>query len=92
MKLVRQTHIFGGVQRLYYSDNGYGASVVQHSTSYGYANNQWELAVVKWDADPTITLAAKFHLVYHTPITDNVIGYLDEDEIAPILKRIDELQ
>lgn len=72
----------GGVQRLYRFDNGYGASVICHSGSYGNENGLWELAVIRYtDGD-------KYVLDYSTPITDDVIGYLDEDEISALLVRI----
>ena len=75
----------GGVQRLYRFDNGYGASVIRHSGSYGNDKGLWELAVIRYtDGD-------KYVLDYSTPITDDVIGYLDEDEIIALLVRIGAL-
>lgn len=75
----------GGVQRLYRFDNGYGASVICHSGSYGNDRGLWELAVIRYtDGD-------KYVLDYSTPITDDVIGYLDEDEIIALLVRIGAL-
>ena len=91
MKLVRQKQLFGGIQCLYCADNGYGASVVRHSASYGHEKNLWELAVIKWLTDPTKNDEAKFHLVYNTPITDDVIGNLNNNEVTAILKQIEEL-
>ena len=91
MQLIRQTHIYGGIQKLYYAPNGYGASVVKHAASYGYNDDLWELAVIKWLTDPIKNDKAKFHLVYNTPITDNVIGNLNNKEITAILKQIEEL-
>lgn len=76
--------IYDGAQRLYKFPNGYGASVVRHSGSYGYEEGLWELAVIKWDGD-------RYHLCYDTPITDDVIGYLDEDQIEKILIDIKNL-
>jgi len=91
MKLIQHRHIFGGVQRLYYADNGYGASVVQHSASYGFNENLWELAVIKWESSPLEDNEANFLLVYDTPITDNVIGSLTKENVSEILKQIEEL-
>ena len=91
MRLVRQTPVYDGVQKLYYASNGYGASVVRHSFSYGHEKNLWEFAVIKWLTDPTKNDEAKFRLVYDTPITDNVIGFLTKEHISEILKQIEEL-
>ena len=70
----------GGVQKVYEFDNGYGASVIRHKGSYGYAQGKWELAVLEGG-----------ELCYTSPITDDVIGHLSEDEVELILKQIEEL-
>lgn len=74
------------IQYLFKFDNGYGASVV-NCYYYGYCNRYkpWELAVVKFDSDDN------FELDYDTDITDDVIGYLDDEEVRNLLKRISEL-
>lgn len=70
----------GGPQRLYRFENGYGASVVNNWASRGT-----EMAVIKWrDSD-------SFRLVYDTPITDDVINYMDEAEVEETLRRISSL-
>jgi len=53
-------------------DNGYGASVVCHSFSYGGKNGLYELAVLGKDGD----------LTYDTPVTNDVLGYLTPDEVT----------
>ncbi len=73
--------INSGVQRLYKFENGYGASVVKHEFSYGHESGKWELAVLAPDGT----------LDYSTPITDDVIGWLDEDQVASYLLQISEL-
>lgn len=92
--MTEKTHPVGmGVQRLYRFDNGFGASVVQFSMptpsglfagSYGANAGLWELGVIRWTGD-------EFHLTYETPITDDVIGHLDLDEVQEILRRIRDL-
>ena len=62
-------------------DNGYGASVVKSVYSYGGNQDLYELAVIKDDA-----------ICYDTPITDDVIGYLTEDDVTKYLGQIQELK
>jgi len=70
-----------GIQARIYFDNGYGASVVQSPYSYGGNQDLYELAVIKDDA-----------IRYDTPITDDVIGYLTEDDVTKYLGQIQELK
>lgn len=71
----------GGVCLTYKFKNGYGASVIKHKGSYGNKQGLWELAVTGADGDIT----------YHTPITQDVIGYLTEEKVETILEEIQEL-
>ena len=61
-------------------DNGYGASVVKSTFSYGGNQDLYELAVIKDDA-----------ICYDTPITDDVLGYLTEDDVTKYLRQIQNL-
>ena len=70
-----------GSQYLYKSDNGYGASIVQTLYSYGGKQGLWELAVL--DSNEQIS--------YNTPITNDVLGYLTEEEVNETLKKIKNL-
>ena len=71
----------GGVQKLYKFPNGYGASVVRHSFSYGGDEGLWELAVIRYNGD-------HFDIDHGTPITDDVLGYLSEEGVDTILDKI----
>jgi hypothetical protein len=71
----------GGEQRIYKFDNGFGASVIRSSFSYGGRDGLWELGV----------LNPKGHLTYDTPITSDVEGWLDEDAVEALLQRISAL-
>ncbi len=71
----------GGVQKLFHFPNGYGASVVRHTGSYGHEVGLWELAVVEW-------VGEDFSLCYSTPITDDVLGRLTWDEVQEALEQI----
>lgn len=72
----------GAQQTRHKFPNGYGASIIRGgSLAYG----GYELAVLKYDAD------GDWGLTYNTPITDDVIGYLDDEQAAGILFLISRL-
>ena len=62
-------------------DNGYGVSVVSHSYSYGGRDGLYEVAVL--DSDDNLT--------YETPVTNDVIGYLTEEDVSDVMKQVQEL-
>ena len=63
-------------------ENGYGVSVVCHTHSYGGKNGLFEIAVLGKDGD----------LTYDTPVTNDVIGYLSQEEVTDIMKQVQELK
>lgn len=69
----------GGTQRLYFFDNGYGASVIEGGVSYGV-----ELAVIKGNQ-------AKWDLDFDNTLTDDVFPFLTEEEVQNILEQIRNL-
>lgn len=82
--IEEKNHPAGGVQKRYRFKNGYGASVVRTPFSYGGAEGLWELAVIQYNED-------KILLTYDTPITDDVIGYLTDDDVDKLLSQIEAL-
>lgn len=66
-------------------DNDYGASVVKHYGSYGYENDLFEIAVI-WYGENDFG-----RISYNTDITDDVIGYLTNEEVLNYLERIKNL-
>ena len=80
--LIKQRKINDGVQKIYKFPNGYGASVICNPYSYGGDMGLWEIAV--FDKEGNLT--------YETPITDDVIGYLNDDEVIEVLNKIKELE
>jgi len=62
-------------------DNGYGASVVKGPHTYGGDQGLYELAVTDSNDD----------LTYSTPITNDVEGYLTEEEVTKLLEQIQNL-
>jgi hypothetical protein len=79
-KITRSTH--NGTQTIYRFDNGYGASIVKHSFSYGS-----EMAVVKFKGSSI----DDFNLCYDTPITSDVLGYLTPIDVDNYLNQIEKL-
>ena len=75
-----KAHPFGGTIKIYKFSNGYGASVVKTGGSYGGGEGLWELAVLKGSA-----------LTYDTPITDDVLGWLSDQDVENILDQIQAL-
>jgi len=78
----RRGGVGNGEQKLYRFDNGYGASVVRFDGSYGAESGLWELAVLEYGKGD------HYELTYDTPITDDVVGYLTDDEVQDYLRRI----
>ena len=60
--------------------NGYGISVITGEYAYSDNEHPYEVAVMEHGS-----------LCYNTPITDDVIGYLDADGVTEIMKQIQEL-
>lgn len=71
-----------GIQAHIYFDNGYGASIVQHCFSYGNKDGLYELAVLDKDD----------RLCYDTEVTDDVLGYLSEEDVSEALIKIQNLK
>lgn len=78
--LYKHNRYHGGEQWEYKFDNGYGASVITGSIAYCNNVQPYELDVLKHG-----------ELCYDTPITDDVIGYLTEDDVSDLLDRIEQL-
>jgi len=62
-------------------DNGYGASVIIGPHTYGGEDGLYELGVLGKDGK----------LTYETPVTDDVEGYLSEDDVTRLLEQIQKL-
>ena len=72
----------GGFQYWFSFPNGYAGSVVKGPYTYGGDKDLWELAVMD---DNTKDLC------YDTPITDDVLGYLTDNEVDDYLSEIKAL-
>ena len=81
-ELKFQIHPMGiGEQCIVQFPNGYGASIVKGPHTYGGPQGLYELAVFGKDGGIT----------YDTPITNDVLGYLSEEEIEKTLTDIKNL-
>ena len=74
-----------GVHAVHFTGNGYGVSVIQTPFSYGGPLGQYEVAVVKGDAN-------EWHLCYGSEITDDVLGWCDPDRVVNIIAQVAALQ
>ena len=68
----------------YVFPNGYGASVID--SGYGSDQGLFEVAVLKKVTDND------YKLCYDTPITDDVIGWLTNEQVIELLEQIKELR
>ena len=81
-ELEFQPHPMGiGKQCIVQFPNGYGASIVQGQYTYGGSEGLYELAVFGKDGDIT----------YDTPITNDVLGHLSEQDVEKTLLDIKNL-
>jgi hypothetical protein len=81
-ELIFVNHPIGvGVQCIVQYPNGYGASVVKGEHTYGGRDGLYELAVFGKDG----------HITYDTPITNDVLGHLTEQDVEETLNKIKEL-
>lgn len=70
-----------GIAYTFEFPNGYGASVVKTSFSYGNEDGLWELAVLDKEGD----------ICYDTPITEDVLGWLTDQQVSDTLYAIHDL-
>ncbi len=80
-----ETHgnLFSGFdqQATMYFDNGYGVSVITGGNAYTDEDHPYEVAV----------MLEGVGLTYDTPITDDVIGHCNKDNITDIMRQVQEL-
>jgi hypothetical protein len=79
-KLSDEPYMSGVRSRMMF-ENGFGVSVVSHTFSYGGKDGLFEVAVLDSNGD----------LTYDTSVTNDVIGYLNTDEVTEIMKQVQSL-
>lgn len=76
-------------RRVYAFPNGFGASVIWGGPSvYGDEDRPYELAVLTYD---DIDDQDTYHITYATPITEDVVGHQNEEQIRDLLISIKNL-
>jgi len=88
MKTRTNDVVLKGVLFRFRFENNYGASVVKHECSYGHEEDLWELAVIKFTDESD----EEWHITYDTPITEDVVGYLKDEDVRELLGKIKDLQ
>jgi len=78
---VKNVPVVGTEQYVFSFENGYGASVIRGPHTYGGKKGQWEVAVLDPDGK----------IYYRSPITNDVLGYLADDEVESVLDNISAL-
>ena len=81
LEFIELDQYMNGVAARIMFENGFGASVVCHSFSYGGKNGLYEVAVL--DTDGEIT--------YETDVTSDVIGHLTPEKVTETMAFIQVL-
>ena len=89
-EVINYNNTIGNESYVFSFKNGYGASVIKkayifgfmgsYGSSYGFENDNWEIAVLK-----------DGYLCYNTYITEDVLGDIAEENVAEILEKIERL-
>lgn len=74
----------GDMQYIFKFPNGYGASVIKAFGSYGYEQDFWEVAMIKFND------AGVWELVGSNEIMDDVEGYCPDSRVRILLGYIKE--
>ena len=71
-----------GTQAITYFQNGFGVSVVSGPYFYSNISGPYEVAILHKDGSIT----------YDTPITNDVLGHLNRNEVTEIMRQVQELE
>jgi hypothetical protein len=77
---------FTGESSHHIFDNHYGVSVIRGPYTYGGRQGLYELAVIYMAPN-----AEYSDLVYDTPVTNDVEGYLTPEDVTRLMKRVSKL-
>ena len=84
--LVQRLEWLDGVEYQFRFENDYGAIVDKSFATYGHECDLWQLQGRKLDKK-----TGMWGLIHHTEFPYYILGYLTDEEIRDLLKRIKEL-
>ena len=70
----------------HFFDNHYGVSVIRGAYTYGGKKGLYELAVLYMEPEDKYS-----ELVYDTPVTSDVEGYLTPDDVTRLMEQVSQL-
>jgi hypothetical protein len=70
-------------QKYFYS-NGYGISIISNEFSYGGLNGLYEIAILIGEEE-------EYEICYETPITNDVMGYLNPEQVIQTIEDVKKL-
>lgn len=76
----------GGPHKVYRFPNNYGASVIKTRFSDGGNQGLWELAILRFDNESDVC-----RLTCATPIANDILGYLTDEDVENTLEQIKNL-
>lgn len=79
-------HEEDGESAFHFFDNHYGVSVVRGLYTHGGRQGLYELAVVYMAPSDIYS-----QLVYDTPVTNDVEGYLTPDDVTRLMEQVSQL-
>ena len=68
---------------VFHFPNNWGASVIKGFGTYGYENDLWELAILKYYSEDD-----NWSLDYNNDVTDDVVGSLTDEQVNSFLEKI----
>lgn len=79
-------HDEGGESAFHFYDNHYGVSVIRGPYTHGGRQGLYELAVIYMGPEDKYS-----ELVYDTPVTNDVEGYLTPDDVTRLMEQVSQL-
>lgn len=81
LKFEQMEYPIDGLRGRIIFENGWGISVIQNPFSYGGSDGLYEIAVLDKDGE----------ISYDSGLTEDVVGYLTEDEVSDWMEKIQKL-
>lgn len=80
----------GGAHYIFKFPNGYGASVIKHIGSYGFSEDLWELAAIKFETDLSEAMHKPddWRITHIAELDLDIEGYLTDERVRELLNDI----